>query len=677
MMRAWWRVAPMMALCSAGAFGQISPGPLAKAHAALEGATNCITCHGLRKEPMEQQCLACHKDVAWSIDRGRGLHAREAKPGGKTCASCHPDHAGVGFALVAWTEGSAAKFDHARAGWSLEGKHATIRCEKCHTAAFRVSPAAALSARRGSAPGWLGLEPTCASCHRTDDIHKNSLGASCDKCHDARAWKPAPGFDHEKTEYPLTGKHADVACDKCHLAAKLKIPVSAGGHKVPLFKPLAHKECSACHDDPHKGQLSPKCGDCHVTRGFMVIDRKEFDHGRTRYPLEGKHREVRCESCHGASLKKNPPFATCGSCHADAHAGEATLAGKPADCAACHSVRGFTPSTFTVDRHRTTRFALGGRHQTVKCALCHVAAPQSGVPLTNAGLTTVARSAKVVRLRVAFANCASCHADAHGGQLAGSAADGRCEACHDDAGWKPSTFSVARHATLRLPLEGRHAAIACAACHAATRRGLPPLAHTALGTANVALALSETACQSCHADPHAGRYSDGGAQPHPQGCRACHDAVAFRPSTVSVETHATFAFALDGAHRATPCIACHDDLKAPVAASSLIAFRNRVPALPFTQHRTRCASCHETPHGNQFASRKDGGACEGCHGTAGFAPASRFDHTGDASFALTGAHEKTPCASCHRRDPQGHVTYRPLSGACESCHVKAPSRSTS
>ncbi len=663
MMRTLWRVVPMLALVATGAFAQISPGPLARPHAEFEGSTNCVKCHGLRKEPMNQLCLACHKDVAWSMVRDRGLHAKEAKSGGKTCASCHPDHAGVKFELVAWKEGTAAKFDHNRAGWTLEGKHTNTKCEKCHATANRASPAAALSARKTGA-GWLGLETTCVSCHRADDVHKTQFGNSCDKCHDAKGWKPAPKFDHEKTEYPLTGKHADIECDKCHRAPSLKLQTDASGKPVSLFKPVPHKECSDCHADPHKGRLSTKCGDCHVTRGFMEINRKEFDHGRTRYALEGKHRTVKCESCHGASLKKNPAFATCASCHADSHAGEGTLAGAKADCAACHTLGGFAPSTYTVAKHGAAKFSLRGRHQTVKCNACHVTVPQAAA----------ARGAKLVRLRVAFANCASCHADAHGGQLSAREARGTCEGCHDDAGWKPSTFSVAQHATLKLPLEGRHAAVACAACHAATRRGLPPVALAALGTAKVALTLTETTCQSCHADPHAGRYSTGGARAHPLGCRGCHDAAAFRPSTISIDAHASYDFKLDGAHRATPCVACHDEMKTPAAAASLIAAPNRLAALLFTQRRDRCASCHENPHGAQFDARKDRGACEGCHGTGAFAPASRFDHTRDASFSLAGAHEKVPCGSCHRRDPKGQMVFRPLSGACESCHVKAPQR---
>lgn len=649
----------------APAGSQISPGPLARAHHDLDGPMQCAKCHGLRREPMTRLCLDCHKDIAWGVERNRGLHAREQK---KPCASCHPDHAGVGFALVAWSEGAASKFDHARAGWLLEDKHAGAKCESCHAVKFRVSPAAALSKRNGSA-GWLGLETTCASCHRGDDVHRNALGAKCESCHDIRGWKPAPKFDHAASKYPLTGKHEDVACDKCHLAARLPVRRSADGKRIPLFKPVPFKECSSCHDDPHKGRLSRRCGDCHVTRGFAIIDKKEFDHGLTRYALAGKHRSVSCAACHGVNLsRKNPPYATCGSCHTDAHRGEATLAGKPADCAACHSVEGFAASTFPLAQHESTRYALAGKHRQVKCSACHTAVRSANV--------AAGTRAKIVRLHPAFARCATCHEDSHGGQLAARADQGACEGCHGVGGWKPSTFSSPAHAKLRLPLDGRHEAIACAACHSSARAGLPAFARTVtLGKAKVLFRVPEVACASCHVDPHAGRYSAGGAVPIADGCRGCHDTYVFRPSTVSVATHARFSLALEGAHRATPCVACHAEMK-PSAhpVSTLLLSARGVTALPFTARRaTTCQSCHENPHGTQFVARKDRGACDGCHGTNAFAPATRFDHRRDASFALEGAHANVACAACHKAESTAtrglRVVYRPLSGKCESCHT--------
>ena len=642
---------------------QISPGPLARAHRELNGPTQCGKCHGLRREPMNVLCLECHKDIAWSIERNRGLHAREQK---KECASCHPDHAGVGFALIAWDEGSASNFNHSRAGWPLDGKHARAKCESCHAIKFRVSPAAALSKRKGSA-GWLGLETTCASCHRTDDVHRNSLGARCESCHDTRGWKPAPKFDHASSDYPLTGKHIDVACDKCHLAARLGIRPNAEGKRIPIFKPVSFRQCSSCHDDPHKGRLSSRCGDCHVTGGFSIIDRKDFDHQLTRYPLSGKHRAVSCSACHGSNLsKKNPPYATCGSCHADAHRGEATIAGKPADCAACHQVEGFTPSTFTVSRHENTRYALTGKHRQVRCSACHTTVRPANAPTAP----------RFVRLRMESSRCTSCHSDAHAGQLASRADRGACESCHTASGWKPSTYTASNHATLRLPLEGRHAAIACTACHAANRPGLPAKSPALdLGTARVMLRVPEVACGSCHFDAHKGRYSAGGAVTMAEGCGRCHDARAFRPATMTVATHSRFSFALEGAHRATPCVACHAEMKPrPQAASTLILSARGVAPLPYDTRRARgCEECHASPHGSQFTSRRDGGACEGCHDVSSFAAAPRFDHDRDASFKLKGAHATVACGRCHKPEAAGggrvRVVYRPLSGKCESCHT--------
>jgi hypothetical protein len=54
----------------------------------------------------------------------------------------------------------------------------------------------------------------------------------------------------------------------------------------------------------------------------------DFDHDRgTRYRLEGKHRQVRCETCHSAPAPAGKPIAAlasdCQSCHRkdDAHDG--------------------------------------------------------------------------------------------------------------------------------------------------------------------------------------------------------------------------------------------------------------------------------------------------------------------------------------------------------------------
>ncbi len=633
---------------------QISPGPLSRAHQALEGALKCTQCHGPASDAMPRLCLSCHGEIGALQEQRRGLHARATIMAGKTCANCHPEHAGRDFDLVAWPGGGARdRFDHRQAGWPLEGKHAVAACEKCHRGEFRSDPVARRSPRKAGA-GWTGLQQDCASCHASDDPHDKALGSACAECHDAGGWSPARRFNHDSTDYPLTGEHADVRCAACHATPEAGSRPRADGSRLPRFAPQPHQQCSACHADPHQGRLSARCSECHVTRGFGVLDRREFNHTLTRYPLQGRHRSVGCDGCHGRDMATpRPASATCAACHADRHAGEARRDGAPVDCSACHGVSGFSPATFTVAQHAATAFPLGGRHATVACAKCH--APQG---------TTIP-------LRPAATGCASCHADPHADQLRGR----RCEECHGDGGWSESRYPLSAHSTTALPLEGRHAAIGCGSCHSARRTGLAPIRSTDLGSAGILFHLPETRCEGCHRNPHP--KAAGGTTT--SDCATCHRADRFRPATIDVAAHATFRFPLDGAHRAVACTDCHSAMAAdtpPVGeGATLVAAIGTLREVPLASVRaTTCAGCHVTPHGNQFARDAKGDACERCHDSDAFRPAAHFDHDRDAAFALKGAHADVPCARCHVSETIGGATrvrYRGTPARCEACHGDA------
>ena len=653
---------------------QISPGPLSKMHKQLEGSLNCTKCHGLKKGAMNDACLSCHKEIGALIESGRGLHARDAKG---SCAKCHPEHAGLDFDLIKWNEGSAEKFDHKRTGWELEQKHGETKCKDCHKTEFRKGEIADLSPRKTGA-GWVGLETACLACH--EDYHKKALGQNCLKCHDVAKWKPAPHFDHDSTTYPLTGKHADpdLKCAKCHEAKRLNPELDKKGKVIPVFKPVSHKDCVDCHTDVHKGQFKGGCFKCHQTTGWHNIKTAGFDHDQTKYPLRGKHEQLSCAKCHpGFPVAKeslHPLFGKCTDCHADPHDGKATLAGKVVDCESCHNVSGFTPSTYTVAMHAKAKYVLEGKHTTVKCGSCHktkTIAAQAG-QLVNKGKT--AQVAKQIDIRPLATGCLSCHTvDDHGTQLAGRSDKGSCDACHKVAGWTPSTFTVAQHAKLKLALDGRHAEIKCGDCHSTTRLGLPPIpSPEKLGKAHVLLKLNETACAQCHGDAHGGRFTTGQAKViYAGGCTDCHNAVKFRPSTYDFTSHAKSGFALDGAHRAVPCVGCHAELKQGPMKSTLVLAKAGT-TMPFKPRPQGCVGCHENPHGDQFAHRRDRGLCEGCHGVESFKPAAKFDHDKDAAFPLAGAHAKVPCADCHkplRGGPKAVQMYRPLSPKCESCHA--------
>jgi hypothetical protein len=287
-----------------------------------------------------------------------------------------------------------------------------------------------------------------------------------------------------------------------------------------------------------------------------------------------------------------------------------------------------------------------------------------------------------VLIRMNHDRCRNCHEDSHGGQLAARPDRGACESCHKVDAWKPSTFDAAQHAKLRLPLEGRHGKVACAACHGPARSGLPPLpGPEKIGKAGVLLSPKELACVSCHLDPHEGRFSPKGQRAKPAGCVACHGLGFFRPSRVDVAIHHDFAYPLEGAHRAIPCNACHAESGSPALKSSLVLARDQARRMPFTTRGSQCESCHKNPHGLQFARRRDGGACRSCHGEEAFRPASRFDHNRDAGFSLEGAHARVACGRCHvpRTVAPGQtlVLYQGISRECRSCHVgKQPGKLT-
>jgi len=645
------------ALAPAAALAQVSPGPLSSAHAAFDDAKRCFDCHapGPRGGALDEGCTGCHTEIAARLAAGAGFHGRNAAA---ECARCHPEHGGREFELIEWPGGSATAFDHALTGWPLTGRHAPVRCESCHRPDRLRDPPATRAGARDPRRTWLGLDTACASCH--PDPHRGSFGDECVECHSTRAWSPVRDFRHDRTAWPLTGKHVSVACAKCHPAID---PAAApGATPTSRWKPVPHAECAPCHRDVHQGRFGAACSSCHETADFRILREASFEHARTGWPLLGRHARVACERCHDPRTagSRRPAHARCADCHRDPHAGRATLRGEAADCASCHDERGFAPATYAVADHAGARFPLTGRHATVACAACHRPAPTSAIRSE--------RDRAGVVLRPAFARCADCHADAHGGQFAHRPGGGECASCHRTDAWVPSTYGATEHAATGLALDGRHAALPCRACHARDRAGLPALPpDAARGSARLALATLAPECASCHRDPHEGSLRGPSAKAGgPAACGDCHGATSFRPSTVDARVHASFRYPLDGAHRTVPCVRCHAGLGAAAASDG------SRPAVTFRTAHDRCEACHETPHGAQFAARRGGGACDACHDLDAFAPASRFDHTSSV-WPLPGRHTEVACAKCHPRgtdvDGAERTMFRPTPTACRDCHA--------
>ena len=313
----------------------------------------CALCHpGQRYEKTATDCYACHR--LDDVHLGRF---------GKDCADCHTTR---GFA--------GARFDHSRTRFPLQGSHAKVACEACHT---------------GPLHGQT-LATTCIGCHRDDDVHRGRNGEDCQRCHGTADWSAAH-FDHERTDFPLRGAHERVRCESCH----------TGRLDAPL--PTA---CAGCHrdQDVHRGQEGTSCERCHSTAGW---DRDLFfDHDLTAFPLLGLHAVAACEQCHAGPTFKDAQT-RCISCHRqdDAHA----MRLGP-DCALCHNPNGWKVWRF--DHDTQTRFPLGGSHADLACGACHKAASPHGITLET--------------------TCEGCHArdDRHQGAFGHD-----CARCHNDASW--------------------------------------------------------------------------------------------------------------------------------------------------------------------------------------------------------------------------------------------------
>ncbi len=609
---------------------QISPGPLARPHHNLDGPANCTKCHMQSVRERALRCTECHTEIAAELTQHRGLHSTYPNNGepGQACAKCHSDHNGENFSLLHW-EPTHQGFDHTKTGYVLDGKHANVNCRQCHQAKNIPAASRGFLQQRQKDLGqtYFGLSTQCVTCH--EDHHQGRLGTNCTSCHNTTDWKDAKieekGFDHSKTHYPLTGRHLEVACQKCH---------TAGTDGRPRYTGLQFGACSACHADVHKGEFKQDCASCHTTSTWKKSGfQSSFDHSKTAFPLLGKHTEVGCIACHKTADFKQPiEYKLCADCHKpDPHSGQFAKRADGGKCESCHTVQGWKPTTYSVADHARTGFPLVSPHAKVECAKCHI----------PAGPKTV--------YKVAFAKCLDCHKDEHEGQFAAAPWQNKCEKCHAGATWKTSNFTLALHQKSKYPLTGAHIAVACNDCH-------KPMA----GSPVALYHFKTTECTTCHEDIHHGEFANRmaalSAARKPLGCEACHQTKDWHD--LSKFDHGTTKFALDGSHRAVQCIECH---KPPNLERTMLHVN-------FADAPKTCNECHQNPHADQFGERAQ--KCEQCHNSNKWKP-SLFDHE-TTGFSLKGGHENVACGACHqlKKDVNGEqvLFYKPTPKACEACH---------
>jgi len=426
-------------------------------------------------------------------------------------------------------------------GSVIEG-HADLedQCGKCHV---RFNPDA--------------QPQLCLDCHKpvAEDIRKNQgyhgrlEDQNCRDCHTDHKGRNArivmleeTTFDHTQTDFHLIGKHETAACEACHEPGIL--------HRKAL------SECVSCHrkEDEHKGTFGERCESCHRETAWNQLT---FHHDiDTRFHLVGRHRNVSCTDCHTGPLYQQETPNRCHDCHSKDDAHKRSLGNN---CETCHTAKSWKDTTF--NHNADTRFKLHDKHASARCSGCHTA---GSVPDKLPG------------------NCYSCHAEndrkkGHKGRYGK-----KCESCHDEKAFNPSTFRHDRDT--RYPLRYKHKGVKCNSCHTGS---------------NIYTRL-DTACVTCHEGDdmkkgHKGRYGEK--------CGTCHTEKSFK--TIIFEHDRDTSYPLTGKHRQAKCDNCHKEPLGMVEVGARCHTCHEHDDIHFGTYDLRCEKCHVTDDWRKVQKRQD------------------------------------------------------------------------
>ena len=498
------------------------------------------------------------------------------------------------LALLAPLTARAQSFEKLVMPGPLSKAHADLEsdCSKCHAPFKREAQAALCLACHDHANVAADLKAKTGFHGRSPAV----AGSDCRACHPEHKGRDADivalerdTFPHGFTDYALHGAHARVACEGCHPAGR-------------EFR-AAPSDCFACHaaDDAHHGKLGKDCASCH---GETAWREARFDHDKTKFKLDGRHRDVACAQCHPGERYENTPT-DCVSCHQlnDVHRGR-----FGSKCETCHETGRWKTRSF--DHARKTSFPLTGKHATASCESCHVGG------LYDRKLST---------------DCVSCHRgdDVHEGRNGAA-----CQDCHTTAAWKPVRFDHDRDT--KFPLRGAHHDVRCEACH----------------TGNVHTQKLATDCVSCHQrdDVHKGQQG--------RDCGRCHTESGWKEKAAF--DHDLARFPLLGLHAVVSCEECHATAAYRGTPRDCFSCHAKVDKHE-ARLGTNCERCHNPndwklwkfDHATQteFPLRGAHGAlaCEVCH-----------------AEPVHGAIQiSKSCNSCHASEDPHRGSF---GASCERCH---------
>jgi hypothetical protein len=414
------------------------------------------------------------------------------------------------------------------------------QCEKCHV---RFNP---------------GAQPQlCLDCHEAvaEDVktkqgyHGRLEDTNCRDCHTDHKGRDARiveldeiSFDHAQTDFQLIGKHEKASCESCHEAGILY-------RKTP-------SACIACHrkEDEHKGSFGERCESCHRETDWKQLT---FHHDTdTDFRLVGRHRDTPCTDCHTGPLHEQETPGRCHDCHSKDDAHKRGLGKK---CETCHTAKSWKDINF--NHHTDTGFKLRHKHASAQCDSCHL-------PGRNPAKTS--------------ANCYSCHAEddrkkGHKGRYGK-----KCNSCHNEKAFKPSTFKHDRDT--RYPLRYKHKNVKCDSCHKGKS------IHDKL----------DTACVTCHETDdmdkgHKGRYGNK--------CETCHVEKSFK--TIIFEHDRDTEYPLTGRHRKAKCDNCHEEPIGLVEMDTRCYACHKTDDIHFGTYDLRCDKCHINEDWRKVKERDD------------------------------------------------------------------------
>ena len=178
-------------------------------------------------------------------------------------------------------------------------------------------------------------------------------------CHNSVAWSQVT-FNHNGTNFPLTGAHIGVNCSDCH---------ESGFTGTTTI-------CYDCHQLNYQQSTNPShttlslptdCEQCHTTNAnwqpatFPIHD--QF------FQLIGAHSNItNCADCHNGNYNNTPN--TCIGCHQSEYNGTMDpphqILNFSFDCLECHNMSGWIPANFN-----HSFYPVDDRHEEINCNQCH------------------------------------------------------------------------------------------------------------------------------------------------------------------------------------------------------------------------------------------------------------------------------------------------------------------